>query len=348
MQLDYASILQGGQNLVPNLRDQLMQDALMKMREQEFQAVQQQRQAQAQAAQQQAEQEAAFQRDLEDAMLTGDPRKILALRMRYPDMAKNMKEAFDSLDEEERRRNLTQIGTIYARGQAGDFTGAASILRQRIEADRQAGAADPQDEAMLEELESGIPSRQKSALAAVGIQLAAIEPDKFGETYAKLNPAERVDPTQREYDWRVATFGKAAADAWLQTQDTKVVAVQPGGRLEQYGPDASLYGGGFGGSIVATPEQQAVSERMRQMFPNAPEFGPETRRGGDPSGLGVGVSISMEQFAQNVDIFGSPQAAAGMTQRNNQPVRVRSIQEAQRLPSGTLILTPDGRQRVTR
>ncbi len=84
------------------------------------------------------------------------------------------------------------------------------------------------------------------------------------------------------------------------------------------------------------------------MFPNAPEFGPETRRGGDPSGLGVGVSISLEQFAQKVDIFGSPQAAAGMTQRNNQPVRVRSVQEAKKLPSGTLILTPDGQQRVTR
>jgi hypothetical protein len=316
MQLDYASILQGGQNLVPSLRDQLVQDSLMKMREQEFQAVQQQRQAQAQAAQRQADQEAAFQRDLEDAMLTGDPRKILALRMRYPDMAKNMKEAFDSLDEEERRRNLTQIGTIYARGQAGDFTGAAGILRQRIEADRAAGAADPQDEAMLEELESGVPSRQKAALAAVGIQLAAIEPDKFGETYAKLNPAERVDPTQREYDWRVSQFGKPAADAWLQTQDTKLVPVTQGGTVFQ-----------VGGNTVPQGQQ------------------PASMGGGDPSGSGA-AGLTPEQFRANAEVLG-PERAAAMTSRNGIPVRVRSVQEAERLPPGTLYETPTG-ERYTR
>lgn len=317
MQLDYASILQSGQNLVPNLRDQLVQDAVMKMREAEFNAVQQQREAQAQAAQQQAEQGAAFQRDLEDAMLTGDPRKILALRMRYPDLAKGMKEAFDSLDEEERRRNLTQIGTIYARGQAGDFTGAASILRQRIEADRQAGAADPQDEAMLEELESGIPSRQKAALAAVGIQLAAIEPDKFGETYAKLNPAERVDPTQREYDWRVSQFGRAAADAWLQTQDTKLIPVTQGGTVFQIGGDT-------------VPQQGSA---------------PAMQGGGDPSGSGA-VGLTPEQFRANAEVLG-PQRAAAMTARNGIPVRVRSVQEAERLPPGTLYETPTG-ERYTR
>lgn len=441
--LDYNSIFAAADRVVPNLRDQLVQDAVLKMQQQQFDAVQQQRQAQAQAAQQQAEQEAAFQRDLEQAMLTGDPRQILALRMRYPDLAKGMKDAFDSLDEDERRRNLTQIGTIYARGQAGDFAGAAGELRRRIEADQASGMADPQDLAMLEELESGIPARQKAALAAVGIQLAAIEPDKFGETYAKLNPSERIDPTQREYEWRAAQFGRAAANAWLQTQDTKLVPVTQGGTVFQVGGD-TVPMDGFGGGIVATPGQQAESERMRQMFPNAPEFGPETQRGGDPSGLGAGApapaipgnlpldiryqvknqdgtvstvrtisigtnqgevliptvvggrvvsddeaiahyertgenfgtfrtpseatafaeklhqyhqgalsgggsgaaGLTPEQFRANAEVLGAERAAA-MTARNGIPVRVRSVQEAERLPPGTLYETPTG-ERYTR
>jgi hypothetical protein len=322
MQLDYGAILRQGQNLVPNLRDQLVQDALLKMEQQQFNAAQQQQAAQQQAAQQQSEQEAAFQADLEDAMLTGDPRKILALRMRYPEMAKGMKEAFDSLDEGERRRNLTQVGSIYANLNAGNLDRATQLLRQRIEADRATGQADPQDEAILAELESGDPMRVNAAKATVGIMLAAIEPDKFGENYARLNPAEAKTADERQYEFDLRTYGKAYADQAKLTRDSKTIGLAPGGRLDVLGPDPSLMGGGV--------QSQGGM--------------PATQGGGDPSGSGAGLSV--DQFRANASVLG-PERAAAMTARNGIPVRVRSVQEANSLPPGTLYETPTG-ERYTR
>src|SRR5690606_26119964 len=64
-----------------------------------------------------------------------------------------------------------------------------------------------------------------------GIQLAALTGDKFSETYGKLNPADAKTTVQKEYDWRVASFGQEAADRWLSTQDESLVAVEPGGSV---------------------------------------------------------------------------------------------------------------------
>lgn len=316
MQLDYGSILQGGMSLVPNLRDQLVQDALLKQRDTLFRQQQEDRAAQQAAAELAAVKEQEFQAALDEAMMTGDPRAIQRLRFRFPEFTKGMKDAFDALDEDVRRTNLTQVGSIYANLSAGNTGRAVELLRQRIEADRAAGQVDPQDEAILAELESGDPMRVNAAKATVGIILAAIEPDKFGETYGKLNPTEATPATIREYEARVARFGKAAADAWLATQDTKLVPVNPGGSVFE-----------FGGNTVPQQGQQ-----------------PATQGGGDPSGSGAGLTV--DQFRANAEVLG-PQRAAAMTARNGIPVRVRSVQEANALPPGTLYETPTG-ERYTR
>lgn len=313
--LDYASIIQGGQQLVPNLRDQLIQDSLLKMQEAEFQQAQHAHAAQAQAAAQADAKAKAFEADLEAAMASGNPQAIMQLRLRYPEFTKGMKDAFDALDEDERRRNLTQAGTVFARLNAGDTKGAADALRRRIEADRAAGEDTSDDEGVLAEIESGEPTRVNAAKAVIGIQLSALEPDKFGETYGKLNPTEATPATIREYDARVAKFGKQAADAWLATQDTKLVPVQPGGTVFSYGPGGSQQGGQ-----------------------------PASQGGGDPSGSGAG--LTPEQFRANASVLGDDRAAA-MTARNGIPVLVRSVQEANALPKGTLYQTPTG-ERYTR
>lgn len=316
MQLDYASILQGGQNLVPNLRDQLVQDSLMKMREQEFQAVQQQRQAQAQAAEQAQAEEAAFQTALDDLMTAPTPQKALQLRARFPALAKQYSDVFNSLDEETRRRNLTQIDTIHRRLMSDDVPGAIEALRARVEADRAAGMPDDQDNEILAALESGDPRQINLAKGMTMSTLAMIAPKEYTENYARLNPTEATTTVQREYDWRVSQFGKPAADAWLQTQDTKLIPVTQGGTVFQVGGDTVPQGGA-----------------------------PAMQGGGDPSGSGA-AGLTPEQFRANAEVLG-PARAAAMTARNGIPVRVRSVQEAERLPPGTLYETPTG-ERYTR
>lgn len=305
-----AEIVRGAMNLVPDLRSQLIEDALFKQQQTAFQQQQEDRAAAMAAAQEQQRRGAEFQAALDEAMMSGDPRAIQRLRLRFPEFAKPYKEAFDAMDADARRADLTQIGSIYARVNAGDPKGAANILRQRIEADRAAGQADPQDEAILAELESGDPMRVNVAKGAIGIMLAAVEPDKFGETYGKLNPTEATPATIREYDARVAKFGKAAADNWLATQDTKLVPVQPGGTVFEFG------GGTTGGGD------------------------PVSSGGGAPVSSGA-PSLSVDQFRANAEVLG-PDKAARMTARNGIPVAVRSVQEANSLPPGTLYVTPTG------
>jgi hypothetical protein len=313
-------------------------------------------------------------------MATGDPRKIMNLRLRFPEFTKGMKDAFDAMDEDQRRRDLTQIGTIYARAQAGDTTGAAGVLRNRIEADKAAGEADPQDEAILAELESGDPTRVRAAVATIGIQLSAVEPDKFSETYGRLNPTEATPATMREYDARVAKFGKAAADNWLRTQDTKTVAVNPGGTVFQLGGDTVPQGGmpatqgggdpsGSGASIPATGaaiERAALSvvpgaivtsgKRSREKnaavggAPNSYHLTDQARDFVPPKGMSMGQLASQLRAAMpGFDVINEGDHVhvepAG-SKRAAGPVQVKSKQQYDRLPVGAAYIAPDGTQRV--
>lgn len=307
-----AAIIRGGMSLVPDLRQQLIEDALFKQQQTVFQQQQDDRVLQQRQLAESQAKEAEFQAALEDAMLTGDPRKIRALQLRFPEFTKGMKDAFDGLDRDARQADLTQIGSIFANLNAGNTGRAVETLRRRIEADRAAGQDTTDDEQILAEIESGDPARINAAKATVGIMLASVEPDKFAEVYGKVNPTEAVPATIREYDARVAKFGKPAADAWLATQDTKLVPVQPGGTVFS-----------LGGNAVP---QQGVA--------------PAAQGGGDPSGSGV-EGLTPEQFRANVQVLG-PQRAAAMTAKNGIPVRVRSVQEANALPPGTLYSTPTG------
>lgn len=229
--LDYAGIMRGGQSLVPDLRQQMMERELLDMQKGQVEVQRTQAALKQAEAIREAQEQEAFQRDLDAALLDGSPQAIQRLMLRYPSMADDIKPAWEAMDERQRQGDLTQLGTLYARAQAGDLEGAAAMLRSRIEADRAAGVADPADEAVLAGLESGDPIQQRAAMATMGIQLAALTGDKFAETYGKLNPADAKTNVQKEYDWRVASFGQEAADRWLATQDESLVAVEPGGSV---------------------------------------------------------------------------------------------------------------------
>jgi hypothetical protein len=323
-QFNDGAIIQAGMGIVPNLREQLMEDALMRQRNEAFQWEREDRAAAQAAAIQNQQRMAAFEADLAEAMRSGNTRAITALRLRYPEIAKQMKDGFDALDADQRQATLTQVGSIFANLESGNVPRAIDILRQRIEADRAAGMPDPQDEAILAELESGDPARVTAAKATVGIMLASVNPDKFDAVYGKVNPAEAKTPREREYEFLVRTYGKAYADQVMATQDTKTMPLVPGGRIGEFGPDPSLMGGG------------------------------QAQGGGDPtSGVGAGSpgaaperpALTGDQFKANLEVLG-PQRSINMLTRSGLRVRVRSPQEARSLPSGTPILLPDGREGV--
>lgn len=368
---DYASVLAAGQRLVPDMRAQMFEDEQREMQREQFGW---QRQAMAQrqaAAEAEAQEKAAYQTSLEAALTDGSPQSIMRLMARFPEMAEGIKPLWESMDERQRVGDLTQIGTIYARGQAGDIAGAASVLRQRVDADRAANAVDPADEAVLAGLESDDPIQQRAALATIGIQLAALTPDKFSETYGRLNPSEATPAVQREYQWRVGQFGKAAADRWLTMEDESIVTVPGGGPVYR---KSDIVNGGApaqpeGGDQSTAPTGSAIEAAALAAVPNV---GVSSRQRSPARNREVGgVADSYHLTDQARDFL--PPRGMTMTQlaarlksampgfdvinegdhvhvepssRTAGVVPVRSRQEYDRLPSGAAYIAPDGSQRV--
>lgn len=228
MAVDFASILQAGQNLVPDMRQQLMQDAQLRLTE-DFRRQQMQASAMDTQLKQHAfSRQQAFEGELKAAVESGDPRKISALMIKYPEFAEKVKPGFAAYSGDRTQRDLTQMGSIYARAQGGDYEGAAKMLDARIAADKAAGLDTSEDERIAAGLRSGDPQQQKIAVGTIGITMAASNPEKFGDVYGKLFPnADQRSTFAKEYDDRVALFGKPAADQWAATQN--ITIGPPGG-----------------------------------------------------------------------------------------------------------------------
>lgn len=382
MALDYASIMQAGQNLVPNLQEQMFLGEQNRLLAEQRRGAIEARQMKMQAEQQAQQRQAAFQRDVAFAVQSGDPKQISALMVKYPEFADQIKPGWDAYSKEGRQQNLTQLGTAYTRAQNGDYEGAAQILERRYEADKAAGVADEETPQVIAALRSGDPMKQKTALGTLGIYLSAADPDKFGETFGKLNPTDAKTTVQKEYEWRVNNFGKESADTWLATQDEQIVTVVPGGSA--FRKSDLVTGGGAtapvpqpapaqqprGGDPVR-PEGGAIEARARQVVPGvvvtSRKRSPEKNRavGGKPNSYHLtdqardftpppGMSMAqlaaqLKQAFPGFDVINEgdhvhvePKGSRGG--QGGGPVKVRTIQEAQKLPKGTRYITPDGQE----
>ena len=319
-QFNDAQAIQSGMALVPNLREQLLQDATLELQRRQVDNDTAVIAAKRQEAQTEAELSAAYQRDLDAAILEGTPQAIRRLQTKYPATTKDAKESFEALDDDLKAGILTQMGTIHERAAAGDFAGAAEKLEARIAADKAAGEDTTDDQEILAGLRSEDPLQRRIATGMIAFSLRAIAGDKFDAVTKALEP-DRKTPEELQYEFDVRTYGKAYADQAKLTRDSKTVSLVPGGRLDTFGPDPSLVGGG------------------------------QPQGGGDPVSSGGGApagapSLTVEQFRANVDAIG-PERASRLTSSNGIPVVVRSVQEANSLPPGTLYVTPTG-ERYTR
>jgi murein DD-endopeptidase MepM/ murein hydrolase activator NlpD len=249
--LDYASIMQASQGLVPDFQQQMMNEQQLRAQRMQNDQNQQLGQYVVAAKQRAITRQQQFEEAVQIAVHSGDPRAIQKLMIEFPEFAAQLKPGAEAMNQQGSQTNITQMGSIYARVQGKDFKGAAAILQKRRDADKAAGLDTSDDDEILTGLNSDDPAQQQIAAATVGIHLAALTGDKFGETYGKLNPTDKQTTVQKEYDWRVSTFGKESADKWLATQDLKVVPVQAGGSVF----NAADFVGGGTGLPANTPTQ---------------------------------------------------------------------------------------------
>ena len=274
--LDYAATLRAGQSLVPDFRLQAMQDEQMAFQREQMQMQRDQMERQRAAEQREREQAEGFQRDMTQAMAQGgDPDSITGLMFRYPKQFEQHKAAFDRLEKDQQQTELTQMGSIYSRLTNGDANGAATILRRRVDADREAGQEDPIDTQILAALESGDPREIAIAKTMIGTQVAALGGvDTFKAVYGG-GDAESRTSFQKDYDFIAATYGQEAADQYAQAEYDPTVVGQPGAPIYRQSQisgrapaPASMRGGDPSGSggLVATRGQEVGSAQLAKEF----------------------------------------------------------------------------------
>jgi hypothetical protein len=345
MIVDQGNALLQGMQVVPDL-------GAIDARNRQLRAQEMQLQAAMQEQQREFDRQVAWQRDVE-AINRGEvgPAEARELLLRHPEQREAITAAFGNPAEEATQSNLRQAGSLLNRLEANDVPGAVRILQQRVEADRAAGREDPDDVEMLQALQSGNPQAIAAARSQLSVVIAAMDGSgEFTSSLERLNP--RRTPTGIEREAEVYYNNAIASGATpeqaeqirrdfinakrLETVDPVQVA-HPGGmvgRLSDFmnnaeGGDPASGGGGGATAPASSPEaimgRAVQAGRMTRQDYNAlvASLGPQGRAAADG------------WLAQN-----------GITlEGGNAPVRVRTRQQYDALPSGTEYIAPDGSRR---
>ncbi len=189
---DFASIMQAGQNLVPDFMEGDIQRARLAQANAQTAAMQ----SETMARDREADEDSRYQADLDFVLANPhDPSAIRNLLIKYPKKATALKAGMDSLDATTRKRELTAAAEVYYAASGGKWELAASQLEKRITADKAAGKADTSvDEALLEAIRSNDPDERNFALNMMAMHVgAATGEDHFGTVVGQLDKARRPD-----------------------------------------------------------------------------------------------------------------------------------------------------------
>lgn len=164
-------------------------------------------------AQAQQAAQAQMQADLAALGENPSPRGVASLMVKYPQLSEQFKRTYDVLSEEDQRERLTQSSQVYAALEAGRPDVAQELLLESAQAYRNGGRE--RDAKTLESLNKMIEISPGTAKTTIGLGLAGMMgPDKFTETYSKLQEERR---TQEE---QPGVLEKQAADLGLTRAQT--------------------------------------------------------------------------------------------------------------------------------
>lgn len=127
-----------------------------------------------------------YSRQAQEAIESGDPRRISALIARFPQFKDALKTSWDQTDVLEQRSNLRQAAGIWSALNSGNTQAAVSQLEARIQADRTAGRDTADDEEELALLRSGDPKAINTVKGKLGLFMASVVPDKFASVVEQL------------------------------------------------------------------------------------------------------------------------------------------------------------------
>jgi hypothetical protein len=251
---------------IPNPVANFQQALAFKVGLQQRQAEIAQEQAQAQAIAEKLNRAQMFRQDAAAVGNNPDASTISSLITKYPEFAEQLKSGWDVKDKAAKESDLTHLGEVYSAAASGNWDLAHKQAQARVDADKAAGRADPEDDAFLQQIDAaagGDEQARKAVLTSIGTHLAAVTgPEHFASVYGALKGGFHIIPV-----------GGIATD-----DEGKIVAHSP---LVQ-GADQALYnwndvmGGGANGTSPAgqtnapTNVSPAVAEVASALSSNLP------------------------------------------------------------------------------
>lgn len=147
------------------------------------------------ATQRAATMQQRLQEDLANLGSNPTSAQVSQLMVKYPQLSEQFKRSYDALSADEQRSRMQQASGVYAALEAGENDMARDLMLEQAEAYRNAGRNE--DAKVLEDLARVTELNPETAKTSTGLFLAsAMGPDKFAETFTKLQGERRTAQLQ--------------------------------------------------------------------------------------------------------------------------------------------------------
>jgi len=156
--------------------------------------------------------------DLATLSQNATPQAIAALMIKYPGLSEQLKRSSDVLSSTQQQGRLDSATQVYAALQSNAPDVAQRLLKDQATAARNGG--NEQDAKAAETIAQLVADHPEFAKTTIGLRLAAaVGPEKFAESFAKLGGEQRAQELQGD----VVRKGAADADAAVADATTKGV-----------------------------------------------------------------------------------------------------------------------------
>ncbi|HDG9761585.1 hypothetical protein PS357_08100 [Acinetobacter nosocomialis] len=157
--------------------------------------------------------------DLSNLASNPSPEGYTKLMTKYPQLSENLKRAYDTMDDGQRKNTLSLASQSYAALANNQPDIAKQVLGDAATAYENSG--NKKDAGVLRGYVKMIENNPSAARTSIGMLMASTNPDKFAEIYGKLGDEQRANEMQ-PYD--IAESKAKTAYTEAQTNDIPLAA----------------------------------------------------------------------------------------------------------------------------
>lgn len=192
--IDQGAILQSGRASIQDYAADQLRQQLANAQTQQANTQAQQVHAAISHQQQEQQRQAAYMQEIQAYQQAPTSQGLVNIMARYPEFSEGANRAFQAQDAQARDGDFRFAAEVDSAAQGGHYDVAASRMRERDAADTAAGhPPDPNHAAILADLDSGDPARQRAAADALsGLTAIMAGPERYAAVYNARHPQEAL------------------------------------------------------------------------------------------------------------------------------------------------------------